>query len=129
MSAEKALTKVTASAVPCKIRPREIRKRKPQISPLRCALSKNIPTKGPRNRRSLGFARDDKGRGNGSIESSCRTEAFFITLGGPQAHDHSGYKGEVRDWDRSLIIDPKRTTARKLGLPIVPSTHFQGRYP
>jgi hypothetical protein len=30
--------------------------------------------------------RDDKGKGNGSIESSCRTEAFFITLGGPLAH-------------------------------------------
>jgi hypothetical protein len=37
--------------------------------------SKNISTKGPRNRRSLGFARDDKGKGNGSIEGGCRTEA------------------------------------------------------
>ncbi|MDT7816018.1 MAG: hypothetical protein QOJ42_5934 [Acidobacteriaceae bacterium] len=35
------------------------------------------------NCRSLGFARDDKGKGNGSIESGCWTEAFFITLGGP----------------------------------------------
>ena len=52
-------------------------------------LSKNISRKGPRNRRSLGCARDDKGKGNGSIESSCWTEAFFITLGGPQAHDNS----------------------------------------
>jgi hypothetical protein len=54
------------------------------------ARSKNISTKGPRNRRSLGLARDDKGKGNGSIESGCRTGAFFITLGGPQANDHSG---------------------------------------
>jgi hypothetical protein len=35
MSAEKLLTKVTGSTVPCKNRPREIRKRKLQISPLR----------------------------------------------------------------------------------------------
>jgi hypothetical protein len=90
-------------------------------------MSKNISKRGPRNRRSLGFAppdflwklvaltdlmrlslrerrtrnlvqchaagnpgRDDKGKGNGSIESGCRTEAFFNTLGGPQAHDSSG---------------------------------------
>ena len=31
----------------------------PRIDPL--AFSKNISTKGPQNRRSLGFARDDKG--------------------------------------------------------------------
>ena len=55
----------------------------PQISSLRYALSKNISKKGPRNCRSLGFARDDKGKGNGSIDSGCWTEAFFITLGGP----------------------------------------------
>jgi hypothetical protein len=36
----------------------------PQISPLRYALSKNISRKGPQNRRSLGFARDDKGEGD-----------------------------------------------------------------
>ena len=38
--------------------------------------------------------RDDKGKGDGSVESGCWTEAFFITLGGPQArpqaHDSSG---------------------------------------
>jgi hypothetical protein len=34
--------------------------------------------------------RDDKGKGNGSIESGCWTEAFFITLDGPPAHDNSG---------------------------------------
>ena len=42
------------------------------------------------NRRSLGFARDDKGKGNGSIEIGGWTEAFFIILGGPQAYDSSG---------------------------------------
>jgi hypothetical protein len=47
----------------------------PQISPLRYGLSKNISRTGPRNRRSLGCApRDDKGQGNGSIESRCWTE-------------------------------------------------------
>jgi hypothetical protein len=34
-------------------------------------LSKNISRKGPRNCRSLGFARDDKGKGNRSIKSGC----------------------------------------------------------
>src|SRR5450755_2772675 len=33
------------------------------------ALSKNISKKGPRNCRSLGFARDDKGEGDLSVES------------------------------------------------------------
>ena len=36
------------------------------------------------------FGRDDKGEGDGSIKSGCWTEAFFITLGGPQAHGYSG---------------------------------------
>jgi hypothetical protein len=53
------------------------------------ALSKNISKKGPRNCRSLGFARDDKGKGDASMESGCWTEGVFITLGGPQAHDSS----------------------------------------
>jgi hypothetical protein len=64
--------------------------KKPRVSPLRFALSKNISKTGPRNCRSLGFARDDKGEGDGSIQSGCWTEAFFITFGGPQAHDSSG---------------------------------------
>ena len=54
--------------------------------------SKNISTKGPRNAdpsATLRFGRDDKGEGNGSIKSGCGTEAFFITLGGPQAHGFS----------------------------------------
>ena len=38
---------------------------------------------------TLRFGRDDKGEGDGSIKSRCWTEAFFITLGGPQAHDYS----------------------------------------
>ena len=33
---------------------------------------KHIPKKGPLNRRSLGFARDDKGEDGASIEGSCR---------------------------------------------------------
>jgi hypothetical protein len=44
---------------------------KPQIS---YARSKNIFRKGPWNCRSLGFARDDKGMGNGSIKSGCWIE-------------------------------------------------------
>jgi hypothetical protein len=35
-------------------------------------------TMGPRHRRSLRSGRDDKGKGNGCIESGCRTEAFLI---------------------------------------------------
>jgi hypothetical protein len=77
--------------------------KKPQISPLRCALWKNISTKGPLNCRFLGFARDDKGKGNGSIESGCWTEAFFITLGGPQAHDSSG-RNDKFVWARRFVI-------------------------
>jgi hypothetical protein len=50
-----------------------------QISQLRHAPSENTSTKGPQNCRSLGFARDDKGKGNGCIESGGWTEAFFIT--------------------------------------------------
>jgi len=52
--------------------------------------SKNISTKGLGNRRSLRSGRDDKERVTVSIKRGCRTEAFFITLGGPQAHDSSG---------------------------------------
>jgi hypothetical protein len=35
----------------------------------------NISRKGPLNRRSLGFARDDKGEGKRPMESGCRTQA------------------------------------------------------
>ena len=43
-----------------------------------------------RNCRSLGFARDDKGEGDGFLESGYRTEAFCTPLGGPQASDCPG---------------------------------------
>jgi hypothetical protein len=38
---------------------------------------KTFPRRGPRNCRSLGFARDDKGEGIGFVEIDCGTEAFF----------------------------------------------------
>ena len=57
------------------------KKKETAVSPLRCSPLKNISTRGPRNCRSLGYARDDKGKGNGLIESGCWTEAFF-SLGG-----------------------------------------------
>jgi hypothetical protein len=54
--------------------------------------SENISRKGPRNCISLGCAptarrgrRDDKGKGNGLIESNYWREGVFITLGRPQA--------------------------------------------
>jgi len=40
-----------------------------------------ISKKGPRNCRSLGFARDDKGKGNGSMDSGGCTEAFSWKCG------------------------------------------------
>jgi DNA-binding winged helix-turn-helix (wHTH) protein len=45
------------------------------------ALSKNIPRNGPRNRRSLGYARDDKGEGDASKESGWWTKGVFHHLG------------------------------------------------
>ena len=51
----------------------------PQI-PFDFAPSKNIPKKGPRNCRSLGCARDDKGEGDASMESGCWTEGVFHLL-------------------------------------------------
>jgi hypothetical protein len=45
------------------------------------ALSKNISTKGPLNRRSLGFARDDKVEGSAPMESRCCMRAVFHLLG------------------------------------------------
>jgi hypothetical protein len=48
-----------------------------QISLIRVRPVENISRGGPRNCRSLGFARDDKGKGNGFIEIGCGTEAFF----------------------------------------------------
>ena len=54
-------------------------------------MSKNISRKGPRNCRSLGCARDDKGESDAShSERLLEEKAFFITLGRPRAHDYSG---------------------------------------
>ena len=39
---------------------------------------------------ALRFGRDDKGEGGSSMESGLGQKPFFITLGGPQAHDSSG---------------------------------------
>jgi hypothetical protein len=41
------------------------------------AVAEAGSVRGKENRRSLGFARDDKGKGNGCIKIGCRTEAFF----------------------------------------------------
>jgi hypothetical protein len=59
------------------------------VAEIRVAPSKNISKKGPRNCRSLGCARDDKGESGASIETVAEQKAFFISLGGPQAHVHS----------------------------------------
>ena len=40
--------------------------------------SKNISTKGPQNCRSLGFARDHKGKSDASLEGGCWTEATTL---------------------------------------------------
>ena len=47
---------------------------------LHFAPSKNISRKGPRNCRSLGCARDDKGEDDASLESGCWTEGVFHLL-------------------------------------------------
>jgi hypothetical protein len=41
---------------------------------------------------TLRSGRDDKGEGAASIECGCEQDPFFITLGGPLAHDFSGRK-------------------------------------
>ena len=61
----------------------------PSISPFDIAEGTSFVISLP-TRLSESAARDDKGKGNGSTESGCWTEAVFITLGGPQAHDSSG---------------------------------------
>jgi hypothetical protein len=60
------------------------------MSPVQNACHFDLPT---RSRES--FARDDKGKGNGSIEAGSRTETFFIALGGPPANDSSGRDDKV----------------------------------
>jgi hypothetical protein len=61
----------------------------PSISPFDIAEDTSFVISLP-TRFSEAVARDDKGKGVGSIESGCWTEAFFISLGGPEAHDFSG---------------------------------------
>ena len=72
----------------------ENREEKQQVPPLRFAsvgmtihLRAGALVADGKNCRSLGFARDDKGKGDGALESGCRTESFFIAFGGPQAQD------------------------------------------
>src|ERR1700691_3080222 len=42
--------------------------------------SENISKRGPQNRRSLGFARDDKGNGRASKDSGCRSEGAYAAV-------------------------------------------------
>ena len=41
----------------------------------------NLSRKGPQNRRSLGFARDDKGKGDLSMVAAAEGEGGFIVFG------------------------------------------------
>src|ERR1700722_19370784 len=47
---------------------------------LHCAKVCQISTRGPLNRRSLGYARNDKGEGSASMESSCCMRVVFHLL-------------------------------------------------
>ena len=58
-------------------------------------------------------ARDDKGEGDGSIKSGCWTEVFFITLGGPQAHDSS-----VEKHFQERSAEPQIPPLRYPGFPV-----------
>jgi hypothetical protein len=71
-----------------------------------------ISSGGPRNCRSLGYARDDKGKGEASMESGCRTEVDGI-LSSKQNH-----------LDRELpwACGPPRVMKNGLG----PATTFYG---
>ena len=53
-----------------------------RYAPVGMTIYLYLSMKGPRNCRSLGFARDDKGKGNGSMKGGCRTDAFCFILGG-----------------------------------------------
>jgi hypothetical protein len=48
-----------------------------EITTIVWSRAKNISKKGPRNCRSLGRARDDKGKGDGYMEGGYWTKAFF----------------------------------------------------
>ncbi len=45
------------------------------------------------------------------MESGCWTEGVFISLGGPQAHDHSGRDGKVyrRVLSERIILSKSQT--------------------
>jgi hypothetical protein len=93
----------------------------PQISPLPYALSKNISRKGRQHRdlsTTLRFGRDDRGEGGAFMESGLGQKAFFITLGGPQAHDSSG-----RD-DNSIFKARVGISRRKTRAPLQQNCHL-----
>jgi hypothetical protein len=71
---------------------------------------------GPRNCRSLGFARDDKGKGNGFVESGCRTEGFLITLDKPETQNNSGRddKSTLREHASIMKLGGKLNQSRSL---------------
>jgi hypothetical protein len=107
----------------------ESAEKKPQISPQRCATlcRKTFPGKVRRTAdpsaarrdrfasvpRHAGAKRDDKGEDNGSYRSGCRTKAFFITSGGPQAHDSSVEK-HFHEGSAELQIPPRQAGTGRL---------------
>jgi hypothetical protein len=72
---------------------------------MRSDLLKNISKKGPRNCRSLGFARDDKG------ESGCWRKASF---GGPLEVMNKAFSPETTFYRKSLFPLSSRAKARDL---------------
>jgi hypothetical protein len=72
----------------------ELRGKKPQVPPLRFALSKNISREGPLTPQisPLRCAPVEMTKGRAALPASVVTEQdpFFIALGGPKAHDSSG---------------------------------------
>jgi hypothetical protein len=56
------------------------------------------------------FGRDDKGEGGAFMESGLGQKAFFITLGGPQAHDSSG-----RDDKKERAVVKEKAVAKGEG--------------
>jgi hypothetical protein len=85
-------------------------------------LSKNISRKGPRNCRSLGCARDDKGESDGSIESGCwKTERNRYRVDAlPRTHDalpRTHYPVSTHYPDRSQVVPA-------LSVPALPTPFF-----
>jgi hypothetical protein len=92
--------------------------RRPTIPP-----SKNISRNGPQNCRSLGFARDDKGKSDASMKSGGWIEGVFHHLG----------------WDVGLVSRPRRAfveVTKNVRVDPLPRTKspgpgvstFQGRF-